>query len=80
MGNLKSKVVNQDDDHDLTIINTQEVHTDFHISHELKLNIIGLLVLQVLLTLYKLLVKRERKRANKLSVRSVADLKDVLSK
>lgn len=54
MGNEKSSPkVEQEGDHDLTIINTQEVHTDFHLSHELKLNLIlGLLVLQLALTLY----------------------------
>jgi heme/copper-type cytochrome/quinol oxidase subunit 4 len=81
MGNQKSSPkVNQEGDHDLTIINTQEVHTDFHLSHELKLNIIlGLLVVQLVLALYKTLVKRERKRATRIAAKSIANLNEVIT-
>lgn len=71
----------QEGDHDLTIINTQEVHTDFHLSHDIKLNIIiGLMALQLVLALYRTIVKRERKRANKIAAKSLANLNEVISK
>lgn len=79
MGNQKSSPkVSQEGDHDLTIINTQEVHTDFFLSHELKLNIIiGLLILQLVLALYKMLVKREKRRATRIAAKSLANLNEV---
>lgn len=41
MGNEKSSPeVKNTGNHDLTIIDTQEVHTDLHLSHDIKLNII----------------------------------------
>lgn len=55
--------------------------TDFHLSHDIKLNIIiGLMALQLVLALYRTIVKRERKRANKIAAKSLANLNEVISK
>lgn len=79
MGNEKSSPkVTQNGDHDINIINTQEVHTNFHIDHEQKLLIIMILVIiQLSITVYKLLAKREKRKVIRNNARSMANLNEI---
>lgn len=64
-------------DKDLTIINNQEIHSDFHEDHALKLNIILVLVtIQLVFVIYKIWHKRIQKKTI-LKVKSMADLDKV---
>lgn len=64
-------------DKDLTIINNQEIHRDFHEDHALKLNIILVLVtIQLVFVIYKIWYKRIQKKTI-LRVKSMADLDKV---
>lgn len=68
MGNKKSTAakVETAGDKDVTIIANQELHTIYHDEHEIKLWLILIIVLiQLLLVFYKLLQRRERRRAFK---------------
>lgn len=79
MGNQKSSpAIKQSGDGDLTIINNQELHTGFHIGHDEKLLIIIILVsIQLVVMLYKLISKRERRRAANRIAKSMANLTEV---
>ncbi|KXJ30261.1 hypothetical protein RP20_CCG006367 [Aedes albopictus] len=79
MGNQKSSpAIKQSGDGDLTIINNQELHTEFHIGHDEKLLIIIILVsIQLVVMLYKLISKRERRRAANRIAKSMANLTEV---
>lgn len=62
-------------DHDLTIIQTQEVHSEYHESHDVKLNIVlVLLLLLTALKLWKVYERRIRKRAYAKARQSVLTL------
>lgn len=64
-------------DKDLTIINNQEIHSDFHEDHELKLNIIIVLVIiQLVFVVYKIWHKKVQKKTMQ-KIKSIADLDKV---
>lgn len=67
MGKANSKSsVNHNADPQIRVINTQEYHGEILENHEFLLYVILVVVVaQLLLTLYILLVRRERKRALK---------------
>lgn len=74
MGKSQSKNVNQNGDPQITVIQTQEQHTDDHQQQELLLWIILATVLvHLAITLYKTLKKREKKIALN-AARSIAAL------
>lgn len=79
MGNQKSSpAVKQSGDGEVTIINNQDIHTEFHIGHETKLLIIIAIVsLQLVITIYKFVAKRERRQAAQRMAKSVANLAEV---
>lgn len=81
MGNTKSSPENnQDGDLNVNIVNTQEQHTNLHLDHEQKLWLITVIVIiQLALTIYKLITKRARKRAVKSVSRSMANLAEVIT-
>ena len=77
MGKTQSKAISQSGDPQVTVIQNQEVHTQMHEDHEIKLWIIlALLCILVLFKIQSVYKKRERKTAIK-AARSVAALSDV---
>lgn len=78
MGNRKSSPSAEiKGDKDLTIINTQELHSQFHEEHSVKITIILVIVtIQMLLAAYKVWHKRVRRNAIR-KVQSVADIEKV---
>lgn len=78
MGKQNSKPQQQvTGDKDVTIINNQELHSDFHEDHVLKLNIIlAIVIVQLIIVLYKLWHRRVERKAIK-KVQSIADLAKV---
>lgn len=81
MGNKKSSPkTEQSGDSDVNIINTQDFHTELHLDHELKLWVIIFLIsLQLAVTVYKVIAKRERKKAARMMARSIAHLNEVVT-
>lgn len=79
--NRKTSVLNRkktDGDGNTTIINNQEVHTEFLEGHQEKLWIIITRVsLQLAVMLYKYIAKRERRRAANRIAKSMANLTEV---
>lgn len=69
MGKANSKsTVNHNEDPQIRVINTQEYHGEILDHHGFLLYVILVVVVaQLLLTLYKLLVRKERKKALKLA-------------
>lgn len=80
MGNNKSNPeTSQSDDADLTIINNQDVHTEFHLGQEQKWWIIIIIVLlQLVVTIHKLVAKMERRKAIRRMAMSMANLSEVV--
>lgn len=78
MGKPNSKsTVNHNEDPQIRVINTQEVHGELLDQQHFLLYVILLVVLaQLLLTLYILLVRRERKKALKIA-KSIDKLTEV---
>jgi len=53
-------------DHDLTIVQTQNIHTEYHLTQDLKLNIIlGLLITLCIVKIAKTCYKHLRNQAQK---------------
>ena len=64
-------------DKDVTIINNQELHSDFHEDHAVKLNLIlAIAIVQLIIVLYKMWHRRVERKAIK-KVQSIADLTKV---
>lgn len=78
MGNRKSKPSAEvNGDKDVTIINNQEVHSDYHEEHSVKLNIILVIViLQLMFVMYKVWHKRVQRKAFR-KAQSIADIDKV---
>lgn len=78
MGNRKSLPSAEiTGDKDVTIINTQELHSQFHDEHLVKITIILVIVsVQMLMVAYKIWHKRVRRNAIK-KVQSIADREEV---
>ena len=63
---------------DIAIINTQDLHTEMLMAHEWKITVILIIVgLQLIITVYVLLLKREKRRAAKLAAKSIAAINNV---
>lgn len=79
MGNKKSTPASEiTGDKNIAIINTQEVHTNYHEDHELKLNIILILVaIQLTIVIYKAWQKRLKTKAYRKARNSIATISQV---
>lgn len=74
MGNNKSKSPQNSGDPQVQILNQLELHEEYHVQNEIKLNIIlALVTVQIVITVYKLYKEHARKQAIK-AVKSIADL------
>lgn len=78
MGKSNSKsTVNHNEDPQIRIINNQEIHSETLEKHEFLIYIIlAVVIIHLLLTLYTLLKRRERKRALRIA-RSMDKLAEV---
>lgn len=66
MGNHDSKDTSQSGDHDVTIIQTQEVHTNLLADHDTKLLILIIMVgIQLIITVWMLIKNQLQKQATK---------------
>lgn len=77
MGTTESKETQVTGDPQVQVLNRLEVHEEIHAQHEMKLNIIIIIVaIQLLITVYKAYKEHTRSQALK-AAKSVADLTNV---
>lgn len=77
MGKTQSKKVQVSGDPQVQILNQLDIHEELHNQHDLKLDIILVIVcIQLLITLYKLHKEHNRKQALK-AAKTVADLTSI---